>query len=118
MVQTSGSKGKIAWCVPPVMCGVTTVYNVVGAGLREAGWEVLGVNAGAEAARQFDPRFVDEFFEVLVPDSSDVRQNAAEFVRWVEERKIDVIFCTGEDFTLAAAPALPARVRLINRCAS
>jgi glycosyltransferase involved in cell wall biosynthesis len=118
MVQATGKKGNIAWCVSPIMCGVTTVYNVVSAGLRRAGWEVLGVKAGVEAARQFDPRFVDEHFQVLLPDSSDLRRNAAEFIRWVEEREIDVVFCTGEELTLAAAPALPSRVRLINRCAS
>jgi glycosyltransferase involved in cell wall biosynthesis len=118
MVQASGSKGKIAWCVSPILSGVNTVYNVVGAGLRRAGWEVLGVTAGADAARQADPRFADEFSEVLLPGSSDVCRNAAEFIHWVEERKIDVVFCTGQMFTVAAAPALPPRVRLINRCAS
>lgn len=118
MVQDRGSKGKIAWCVSPVLSGVNTVYKVVGAGLRGAGWEVLGVTAGTDSAHQPDARFADEFFEVLLPGSSDVRRNAAEFVRWVEEREIDVVFCTGQAFTLAAAPALPARVRLINRCSS
>jgi glycosyltransferase involved in cell wall biosynthesis len=113
------SKGKLAWCLWPVLGGMTTVYNVVGAGLRQAGWEVVGVSAGADAAREAAAHgYADEFLEVLLPESSDVRRNAAEFIRWVEARKIDVVFCQGQDFTLAAAPALPPRVRLIDRCTS
>jgi glycosyltransferase involved in cell wall biosynthesis len=118
MVQATGSKGKIAWCISPVLSGVTTVYRVVGEGLRRAGWEVLGVTAGAGGAREFDAQFADKFCEVLQPDSTDLRQCAAEFVQWVDERKIDVVFSIGHEFTMAAAPALPSRVRLVNRCPS
>jgi len=113
-----GPKGRIAWCVSSILSGVTTVYKVVGSGLRRAGWEVAAVSAGGEGSVEVDARFRDEFFEILLPESRDVRRNAAEFVRWVEERKIDVVFCTGQAFTIAAAPALPSRVRLINRCGS
>lgn len=116
--QVTASKGRIAWCVSPILSGVNTVYNVVGGGLRRAGWEVVGVTAGAEGARQVDPQFVDEFFEVLLPGSSDVRRTAAEFVRWVRERKIDVVFSTGNIFTIAAAPALPPQVKFVSRCPS
>ena len=115
MIPTQGAKGRIAWCVSPILSGVTTVYRVVGGGLRRAGWDVVAVTAGAQSARLADPLFALESFELLLPGSTDVRRNAAEFVRWVEERKIDVVFCTGQRFTLAAAPALPPRVRLITR---
>ena len=118
MAQASGSKGKIAWCVSPILSGVTTVYNVVGAGLRRAGWEVLAVTTGADGCGEPAPGLADKFLEVLLPGRSDVRQNAAEFVRWAVEREIDVVFCTGQMFTIAAAPALPTRVRIINRCGS
>lgn len=91
MVQASGSKGKIAWCVSPILSGVTTVYNVVGAGLRRAGWEVLAVTTGADGCGEPAPGSADKFLEVLLPGRSDVRQNAAEFVRWVVERQIDVV---------------------------
>jgi len=114
MGQFSGSKGKIAWCLSPVLCGVTTVYKVVGGGLRRAGWDVTGFVSGAAESGEIDSRFADEFCEVLVPGSSDVRRNAQEFVRRVVERKIDVVLCTGQMFTLAAAPALPPHVRLIT----
>ena len=116
MVQGPGSKGKVAWCIPPVLCGVTTAYRVVGAGLRRLGWEVVGVAAGAGASREADLRFVDGFFEFLLPSSADVRQTAAGFVRWVAERRIDIVFSTGQMFSVAAAPALPAHVKLFNRC--
>jgi glycosyltransferase involved in cell wall biosynthesis len=33
------------------------------------------------------------------------------------DRNIDVVFCTGQMFTIAGAPALPPQVRLITRCA-
>lgn len=118
MVQTTGSKGKIAWCVSPILSGVTTVYKVVGGGLRQAGWEVTGFVRGDVGSGEMDRRFADEFCEVLVPGSSDVRQNAAEFVRRVVERKIDVVFCTGQMFTIAAAAALPSHIRLITRVAN
>lgn len=118
MVQATGIKGKIAWCISPLLCGVTTVYNVVGAGLRRSGWEVSAVTTGADGGGEPVPGFSDQFSKVLVPGASDVYQNAAAFVRWVVEREIDVVFCTGQMFTIAAAPALPARVRIINRCGS
>ncbi len=95
--------------------GVNTVYRVVGGGLRASGWDVTAVTAGVKSTRDADPLFVLDSFEILLPGSSDERRNAAEFVRWVEERKIDVVFCTGQPFTLAAAPALPAHVRLVTR---
>lgn len=115
MEQNRATKGRIAWCVSPVFTGVNTVYRVVGGGLRQAGWDVRGVTAGAKSARDADPLFAVESFEILLPGSSDERRNAAEFVRWLEEHKIDIVFCTGQAFTLAAAPALPKRVRLVTR---
>jgi glycosyltransferase involved in cell wall biosynthesis len=116
--HTAGSKGRIAWCVSPRLSGVTTVYQVIGGGLRRAGWDVVAVSVGVGAAREFDQRFAVESFEILAPDSSDVRRNAAEFIHWVDARQIDVVFCTGQAFTLAAAPALPSHVRMITRVAN
>ena len=118
MVQTTGSKGKIAWCLSPLLSGVTTVYKVVGGGLRRGGWEVTGFVSGADKSAEMDKRFADQYCEVLVPGSADVRRNAEEFVRRVVDRKIDVVFCTGQMFTIAGAPALPPQVRLITRCAN
>jgi glycosyltransferase involved in cell wall biosynthesis len=115
VLQTRGSKGKIAWCMSPVLSGVTTVYQVVGGGLRKLGWEVLGVAAGGEAGSKIDSRFADEYLEILSPGNSDVCAAAAEFIRWVREREIDLIFCAEQMFALAAAPALPAQVKLITR---
>lgn len=115
MVQTTGSKGKIVWCVPPVISGITTVYRTAGKGLRQLGWEVIGVGAGVDSKRDFDPRVVDEYYQVLSPGSADLRQTAREFVRWVEEQKVDVIFNWEQMFCIAAAPALPTRVKMILR---
>lgn len=115
MIQTADSKGKIAWCVTPILSGVTTVYSVVGAGLRRAGWEVAAVNVGAFQG-DVDARFADEYYHALLPNCWDVCRNAAEFVRWVTEQKIDVVFSLGQLFIIAAAPALPPHVRLIHRC--
>lgn len=117
-MPAAGSKGKIAWCISPILSGVTTVYSVVGGGLRRAGWEVIAVNVGAEDLGKGDARFADDSFEILLPTSSDVRRNAAEFVRWVTERKIDMVFSQGQWFTIAAAPALPARTKLVTRSAT
>jgi glycosyltransferase involved in cell wall biosynthesis len=115
MVATARSKGRIAWCISPVLSGVTTVYRVVGGGLRERGWEILGVTAGGEASAKVDSRFAGDDLEVLAPGNPNVCLAAAEFVRWVGERKIDLVFCAEQMFTLAAAPALPARVKLVTR---
>ncbi len=111
-------KGRIAWCVSPQLSGVGTVYRVVGSGLRRMGWEVRSVSEGVQGAREFDARLADEFCEILAPQSRDVLECAAEFVRWVTEREIDIVVCHGQMATLAAAPALPARVRLVTRSAS
>lgn len=110
------SKGKIAWCTSPLLNGVTTAYRVVGRGLREAGWEVTAVTAGRAPTSGLYPGFEIDSLENLLPGSSDVRRNAAEFVRWVREQKIDVVLSTEQDFTVAAAPALPSEVRLVHRC--
>jgi len=115
MAETAGSKGKLVWCVPPVISGVTTVYRTAGEGLRRLGWDVVGVGAGADAKHDFDPRVVDEFYQVLSPGSTDMRQTAAEFVHWVEEQKVDVIFNWEQKFCIAAAPALPGHVKILNR---
>jgi glycosyltransferase involved in cell wall biosynthesis len=77
---------------------------------------VTAVSVGDEGSSEFDSRFTDDHFEVLLPASSEVRRNAAEFAHWVAARGIDVVFCTGRMFTIAAAPALPSHVRLITRC--
>jgi glycosyltransferase involved in cell wall biosynthesis len=98
-----------------MLSGVTTVYRVVGGGLRRAGWEMVAVTGEVDATQAVDARFAVDHLHVLLADSSDVRAVAAEFVRWVVEREIDVVFCTGQTFTLAAAPALPPKVRLITR---
>ncbi len=118
MTAATSLKGRIAWCVSPHLSGVGTVYRVVGGGLRRLGWEVHGVTQGAQGAREFDPRLADEFCEVLAPESRDVLECAAEFVRWVMEREIDIVVCHGQMATLAAAPALPVRTRLVTRSAS
>ena len=116
MVQTTGSKGKIAWSLGPVLSGMTTFYQVVGRGLRRAGWEVTGFVSGSDESGQIDRRFVDEFCEVLVPGSSDVCRNAEELVRRVVDRKYDLVYCTGHLFSIAGAPALPTQVRLVTHC--
>jgi glycosyltransferase involved in cell wall biosynthesis len=115
MAKSSDSKRRIAWCISPVLSGVTTVYHVVGQGLRQLGWEVRGVAAGSQAAGKIDSRFTDEHLEVLVPGCADACRAAAEFVGWVRERKIDVVFCAEQMFALAAAPALPPHVKLVTR---
>jgi glycosyltransferase involved in cell wall biosynthesis len=115
MGKPPGSKGKLVWCVPPVISGVSTVYRTAGEGLRRLGWDVLGVSAGADFSSTFDPRVVDEFYQVLSPGTTDLRQTAAEFVHWVEEQKVDVIFNWELMFCIMAAPALPARVRMVLR---
>jgi glycosyltransferase involved in cell wall biosynthesis len=118
MIQAKGARGRVAWCVTPILSGVTTVYRVVGGGLRRAGWEVVAVTGEAGAADAVDAKFAVDHLHVLEPASLDVRAVAAEFVRWVVERGIDVVFCTGQMFTIAAAPALPRHVRLITRVAN
>lgn len=118
MAQSTGSKGRIAWSIFPTTSGVATVYRVVGDGLRRAGWDVLGVTSGADGYCESDHPRADESVEVLLPHCVDVKRAATALVDWVESRNVDVIFCTGLASTLAAGPALPARVRLINRCAS
>ncbi|MGA3323494.1 MAG: glycosyltransferase family 4 protein [Terriglobia bacterium] len=118
IVQGAGSKGRIAWSISPLLSGVTTAYQVVSEGLRRAGWEVVGVTSGADVPGGADPRCADEFFEVLLPGCADVRRVAAEFVRWASDRRIDVVFSSGNMFTLAAAPALPPQVRFVSRCPS
>ncbi|MGO8814919.1 MAG: glycosyltransferase family 4 protein [Terriglobia bacterium] len=115
MVETARSKGRIAWCISPVLSGVTTVYQVVGGGLRRRGWEVLGVTAGGDASAKVDSRFAGDDLEVLAAGNPNVCAAAAEFVRWVGERNIDLVFCAEQMFALAAAPALPVRVKLVTR---
>ena len=95
---------------------MTTFYQVVGRGLRRAGWEVTGLVSGSDESGGVDQRFVDEFCEVLVPGSSDVCRNAEELVRRVVHRKYDLVYCTGHPFSIAAAPALPPQVRLVTHC--
>lgn len=115
MIATTGPRGRIAWCLSPVLSGVTTVYQVVGGGLRKLGWEVLGVAAAGEAGDKIDSRFTDDYLENLLPGNSDVCLAATEFVHWVRERKIDLVFCAEQMFALAAAPALPANIKLVTR---
>lgn len=109
-------KGKVAWCISPVLSGVTTAYRVVGEGLRKSGWEVLGVTAGGIPSSELYPGFERDSVEVLLPNSSDICRNAAEFVNWVKQRNIGVVLSTGQGFTVAAAPALPPNVRFVHRC--
>jgi len=109
-------KGRIAWCLSPLLSGVTTVYKVVGEGLRHSGWDVRAYVSGVEGSREIDVRFADKYCEILSTGTSSVVQNAREFIRRAGEQRIDVVFCTGQMFTLAAAPALPPTVRLITRC--
>jgi glycosyltransferase involved in cell wall biosynthesis len=118
MGRTPGSKGKIAFCIGPVLSGVTTIYRTLGEGLRRSGWEVVGVSAGAGYARVFDPRVVDQYYQILSPESTDVCHEAAEFVRWVEEQNVDIVYCWEQPFSIAAAPALPPRVRRVTRSCS
>jgi len=118
MVQIAGAKGRIAWSISPVLCGVTTAYHVVGEGLRRAGWDLVGVAGGPEIVGKADSRFADQFVEVLLPGCTDARRVAAEFVRWVSDRNIDIVFSSGHIFTIAAAPALPPHVRFVSRCPS
>jgi glycosyltransferase involved in cell wall biosynthesis len=115
MVEGQGTKGKIVWCIPPVISGVTTVYRTAGAGLRRLGWEIVGVGAGLDAARNFDPRVLDEHYQVLSPGSTDLRRTAAEFVEWIEDQNADMIFNWEQMFAIAAAPALPTRVKVLLR---
>ena len=115
MLGATGSRGRIAWCISPVLSGVTTVYQVVGGEIRKLGWEVLGVASGGGATEKTDPRFTDGHLEVLGPCGWDVCRAAAEFIAWVRERRIDLVFCAEQLFALAAAPALPAHVKLVTR---
>lgn len=117
MVQASGSKGKIAWCVSPILSGVTTVYNVVGAGLRRAGWEVLAVTTGADGCGEPAQDRPTSFWRFCCPAGPTCARTPQNLSAGSWNGK-STWFCTGQMFTIAAAPALPTRVRIINRCGS
>jgi len=59
-------KGRVAWCTSPLLNGVTTAYRVVGRGLREAGWQVLGVTDGRVPPSALYPGFERDSLEILL----------------------------------------------------
>lgn len=110
-------KGKIAWCISPIVGGTTTAYRIVGKALRRAGWEVLGVVAGDNSFCELQ-QTREAPLEFIASGRSDVCQVAAEFVRWVEQQKIDIVLSIDSGYAVAAAPALPSSVRFVYRCPS
>src|SRR5437588_1078563 len=111
-------KGRIAWGLAPHFGGPTIFYLETSAALRSRGWEVFSITAGRVGAREVDRNWADEFSEILLPECGDPRQCAIEFIKWVEERKIDIVFPVFETFIHAAVPALPRSVRVVGRCES
>lgn len=109
-------KGRIAWVAVPHLGGMATIFNLISAGLRMRGWECIWVGVGEQMARPADEALACCAWEMLLPQSRDVRECAIAFVRWVEQREVDMIITVGDAFVQAAAASLPSPVRLILKC--
>ena len=113
---TASTKARIAWVAVPHLSGMTTIFHLISAGLRRRGWECMWVGAGEQMARMADEAFARCSWDMLCPDSRDVRECATAFVGWVEQREVDMVITVGEAFVHAAAASLPSHVRLILKC--
>ena len=117
MVETARSKGTIAWCISPVLSGVTTVIESWVEGFRKRGWEILGVAAGGEPAGKVDSRFADEYLELLAPGNPErlpAGRQSAEFVP-LGGGSGYLVFCVSRCLPGGCHPTLPARVKLVTR---
>lgn len=108
-------KGRIAWAIVPHLSGMMTAYASLSAGLRDRGWEVYPVWAGKMPPLQAGGG-MDAHVTMLAPESADPIESAVAFVRWVADRRIDILVRTGESFALASIPALPAGTRVVAKC--
>jgi glycosyltransferase involved in cell wall biosynthesis len=109
-------KGAIAYGLAPHEGGTTTVYHLLARGLRALGWRVFAVAAGEQAAREYDPRFGDEFSIILAPEETTLAGQVVAFLDWAAKEKVDIIIPNCEDNIIAAIRHLPAEIRYISIC--
>ncbi len=109
-------KGVIAYGLPPHEGGTTTVYRNFARGLRALGWKVASVAVGKNAAHGCDPRFGDEFSEMLAPEETSLSGQVEAFLTWVEQEAVDIVIPNCEGNIIAAVPHLPSRVCYITIC--
>ncbi|MGP8104966.1 MAG: glycosyltransferase family 4 protein [Desulfobaccales bacterium] len=109
-------KGIIAYGLAPHEGGTTTVYRNFARGLRALGWKVASVAVGKDAAHACDPRFGDEFSQMLAPEETSLGAQVEAFLTWVEQEAVDIVIPNCEANIIAAVPHLPSRVRYLSIC--
>jgi glycosyltransferase involved in cell wall biosynthesis len=115
-VARNSYKGVIAYGLAPHEGGTTTVYRNFARGLRALGWKVASVAVGKDAAHGCDPRFGDEFSEMLAPEETSLSGQVEAFLTWVEQEAVDIVIPNCEANIIAAVPHLPSRVRYLTIC--
>ncbi|MDB2576735.1 glycosyltransferase family 4 protein [Planctomycetota bacterium] len=109
---------RVAYGSVPKEGGTFTFYRNHRDELQTRGIHVRCVAVGTESNGLWNPSYADEGCVRLAPRTWSLRRQVEAFVKWCEAEKIDVVIPVNSRPILASIPHLPARVRVISRCAN
>jgi glycosyltransferase involved in cell wall biosynthesis len=98
--------------------GTFTFYRNLRLGPLQHGIDMRCVSIGRAQAELWDQNFADDGCILLAEKTTNIKQQAMEFVAWCEREKIDVVMGINSEAILSSIPHLPERVRVLSRCAN
>lgn len=112
------SRYRVAYASVPKDSGTFTFYRNLRPALAAHGIQLICVTVGRREASLVEQAYVDDGCVVLLPESTDVKEQAEAFVGWCEAMQVDVVMAINSAAVLSALPHLPSRVRIFARCAN
>ena len=109
---------RVAYGSVPKEGGTFTFYRNHRDEFRTRGIDVRCVAVGTESDSLWNPSYADEGCVRLAPRTWSLRRQVEAFVSWCEVEGIDIVVPVNSRPILASIPHLPARVRVISRCAN
>ena len=109
---------KIAFGSVPKDSGTFTFYRNIRAALAKRGVEIFCVTVGKPQSLLWEEAYADDGCVRLAPNSLSMKHQAQVFTQWCADNDIDCVMGINSEGILSAIPHLPARVRVLARCAN
>lgn len=109
---------RVAFGSVPKDSGTFTFYRNMRPALLEHGIDLRCVAAGRDQASLTVPAFADDGCVLLAGKSTSLKEQARAFAGWCADEQIAAVFGVNSPAILSALPHLPAKVRVLARCAN
>ncbi|SLN59183.1 Glycogen synthase [Roseovarius albus] len=109
---------KVAFGSVPKDSGTFTFYRNIRPALAARGISLYCVTVGKPQSDLWEEAYVDDGCVRLAERSLSMKRQAQAFTKWCIDNDIDCVMAINSEGILSAIPHLPARMRVLSRCAN